>query len=290
MRRSVTRLYATLFFTACLMACAHERDVVPQAVLLSDKGRYDEARQTLEAHLAGHPGDTRARRLLIRIYGFLGDLGRARAEAERLAALLGPGSPTPWIELGHALELTHRYDEALAFYDRAAEVAPSDPEGPRTGGERTARWGEHELARPRLEEALRRAPRDAKTWHTLGVVCLGLGDVPGAEHAYRSGLMADPRALENRVGLATVALLEHDASAALREYETILAARPSFADAELGRSWALIELTRFDEAEQALTRAHELGADPRIVARQRRALADRRRTGAPAEERSPEPR
>ena len=285
--RSLARLVATFALAGAALSCAHQEDVVSHAVLLSDKGRYDEARQTLEAHLSRHPEDTRARRLLVRVHGFRGDLGSARAEAERLAERLGPQSPTPWLELGHALELAHRYDEALAFYDRAAEVAPRDPEGPRTGGERAARWGEHELARPRLEEALRRAPRDAETWHALGVVCLGLGDLPGAEHAYRSGLMADVNALENRIGLATVALLQHDASAALREYETILAARPSFADAELGRSWALIELGRLDEAERALERAHALGADPRIVQRQRRVLAERRRTGARAEQRVP---
>jgi tetratricopeptide (TPR) repeat protein len=275
--------FLLLFGAFVALGCARKGDVVAHAVMLSDKGRYDEARQELEAHLQKHPDDVRARRLLIRVHGFKGDLGRARTEAERLAEQLGPASPTPWVELGHALELAHRYDEALALYDRASEVAPRDPEGPRTGGERAARWGEHELARPRLEEALRRAPRDAGTWHTLGVVCLGLGDMPGAEHAYRSGLVADPHALENRIGLATVALLQNDAAAALREYETILAERPSFADAELGRSWALIELGRFDEAEAALVRAREHGASAAIIARQRSALAERRRTGAPAE-------
>jgi Flp pilus assembly protein TadD len=274
-----------LVFLACLgvLSCAREGDIVSQAVLLSDKGRYDEARQTLEEHLRKHPHDVAARRMLVRVHGFQGNLGGARAEAERLAAELGPASPRPWLELGFALELAHRYDEALSFYDRAAEVAPRDPEGPRTGGLRAARWGEHEVARPRLEEALRRAPRDAATWHALGVVCLGVGDIAAAEHAYRSGLVADPHALENRIGLATVALLKDDPASALREYETILAERPRFTDAELGRSWALIELGRFDDAERALLKAREHGASPAIIARQEKALAERR-TGARADQ------
>jgi Flp pilus assembly protein TadD len=288
-RQPIFGLFLVVLASVAGPACAHESDIVSQAVLLSDKGRYDEARQRLKEHLRKHPHDVAARRLLIRVHGFQGDLGSARAEAERLAVELGPTSPRPWLELGFALELTHRYDEALSFYDRAAEVAPRDPEGPRTGGLRAARWGEHEVARPRLEEALRRAPRDAATWHALGVVCLALGDIPAAEHAYRSGLMADPHALENRIGLATAALLQDDPASALREYETILAERPSFSDAELGRSWALIELGRFDDAERALVQAREHGASPHVVARQQKELAARR-TGARADQEREDPR
>jgi tetratricopeptide (TPR) repeat protein len=285
-----TRIFALWFVISASFGCASSTGsarATGAAILLVDKGRYAEARVPLEARLASHPEDAAARRLLIRVHGFRGDLGAARKEAERLAAQLGPGSPLPWIELGHALELAHRYDEALAFYDRAAEVAPRDPAGPRTGGLRSARWGERELARPRLEEALRRAPRDASTWHALGVVLLELGELDQAEHAYRSGLLADPRALENRIGLATLALVRRDASAALHEYDSILAARPRFADAQLGRAWALAELSRFTEAERALADAVRLGASPAIVTRQRKALAARRNglvPGAPADQ------
>ena len=159
------------------------------------------------------------------------------------------------------------------MYDHAAEVAPTDPLGPKTGGLRTARWGERELSRPRLEDALRRDSRDAEVWHALGLVCLGLGDLGAAERAYRSGLMADPRALENHVGLATLAFMQERPSDALREYDAILAARPKQADALLGRSLALIELRRLDEAERALADAESLGADPAVVSKQRRLIA-----------------
>ena len=74
---------------------------------------------------------------------------RARArEAEELARTSGPSDPTPYIELGHALELAHRYDEALEAYDAAASAAPASPAGPREGGMRCARWGEAEEAQP----------------------------------------------------------------------------------------------------------------------------------------------
>src|SRR6185503_3502085 len=102
------------------------------------RGRYADARALIEKRLATHPEDQNARRLLVRVSGLEGDLGRARRAAEELAAHSPPGSPEPWVELGYALELAHRYDEALALYDRASELAPRNPLGPKTGGMRAA--------------------------------------------------------------------------------------------------------------------------------------------------------
>jgi tetratricopeptide (TPR) repeat protein len=276
MARSLPRSLAfpllALALTAAL-GCATEADVVGQAVVLVDRGRYTEAQATLERRLRDHPDDLHARRLLIRVFGLEGDLGRARSEADALGRRLGPGSPIPSVELGHALELAHRYDEALALYDQAAELAPRDPLGPKTGGIRSAHWGENALARPRLEEALRRDSRDAQAWHALGLVCLNLRDFPAANRAYRSGLSADPRSVENHVGLATLALVQEHPDAALREYDAVLAERPNRTDALLGRSLALIELRRLDEAEVTLAEAEQRGGDRSVIAKQRRLVS-----------------
>ncbi|MEI9949488.1 MAG: tetratricopeptide repeat protein [Pseudomonadota bacterium] len=241
--------------------------------MLVQKGRPAEAVQELDAYLQKHPEAVAERRLLIRVHASMGQMGHAQEQAQALAQVLGPASPVPWVELGYALELSHRYDEALEQYDRAARVAPRDPLGPLTAGLRAARWGEAELAEPRLVEALRRDARNAEAWHALGLARARLGNLDGAAAAYQSGLRADPRAIENHVGLATLALLRGDASAALAEYDAIVSARPKFADAQLGRSWALMKLGRLDDAQRALDRAQELGASARPLGTQRRALA-----------------
>lgn len=255
--------------SACAGPSATER-----AQSLARQGRDEEAAALLEKRVAEHPDDVPARRLLVRILGFTGNLPRARAQAEELARILGPGDPTPYIELGHALELAHRYDEALAAYDEAAEAAPASPAGPREGGMRCARWGEVEDARPRLEEAIRRGATDAETWHVLGLVRLHLGDFAGAEEAYRAGTQADPKAAESWLGLATAAVAQGDAGKALAAYDQVLARRPHFAPAELGRAWALAKLGRKDEAARALDHAQELGAPPENIAKQRAALGN----------------
>jgi tetratricopeptide (TPR) repeat protein len=286
-----SRLFFVAFVAAALsgaVACTpREPELYGKAILLVDRGRYEDAKKLLTERLRDHPEDDRARGLLIRVHGVTGNLDKAGSEAARLAQRLGLASPRPYIELGHAHELAHQYDEALSLYDQAADVAPRDPAGPREGGLRSAAWGEHELARPRLEEAIRRAPRDAALWHALGVVCLGLGEVHDAEHAYRSGLVADPHAVENRVGLATVALIRDDPAEALREYDLILAERPRFGDAALGRSWALLRLGRLAEAEEALALAESNGGDRDVIVRQRRALAAAKKHLGKAETRVP---
>lgn len=249
-------------------ACAKPPSPAAQAALLSEKHDDAGAIALLRGHLSKHPGAVTERRLLVRLLGASGDMAAAEREAAELAARLPKDSPVPWIELGHALELGHRYDEALAAYDRAAAVAPADPAGPRAGGTRAARWGELEAALPRLEEALRRDPGDAGVWHALGLVRLHRGDVAGARVAYESGLVANSAALENRVGLATVALQSGDARAALSQYGLLLRERPAFAEGYAGRAWALLQLGRLDEARADLDEARRLGADERAITRQ----------------------
>ncbi|MEB2314044.1 MAG: tetratricopeptide repeat protein [Polyangiaceae bacterium] len=278
-RRAASSGWAAVLALGALTAgcgAAPGPDVRARAAMYAGAGDYDRAASELRAAIAARPPAISERRLLIRILAARGDWGSARREAEALAVALGPASPIPWLELGHVSELAHRYDDALAAYDRAAEVAPLDPAGPREGGMRAARWGEAELAEPRLTEALRRAPGDAAAWHALGLVRARLGERSGARDAFRAGLRVDPHALENRLGLATLALGEGDARAALAEYELLIAARPRLGDLRLGRALALTLLERYDEAEAELARAEALGAARRALAAQRALIARRR--------------
>jgi tetratricopeptide (TPR) repeat protein len=244
-----------------------------QAMSLARMHREVEAAGLLRKELAKAPDDVESRAMLVRILAFTGDMRAAEAEVDELAKHLPPGDPRPWIELGHAREVAHDFEGALAAYDTAATAAPADPAGPREGGMRAARWGEVEEASPRLVEAIKRGASDADTFHTLGLVRVHMGDLSGAYEAYRQGLVADPKSAECWLGLATVAAMKDDATGALRAYDAILALRPRFASAELGRAWALAKLGRMEEARAALDRASELGADARSIAKQRAALS-----------------
>jgi tetratricopeptide (TPR) repeat protein len=263
--------------SVCLTACTLGPPPLQRATLLAERGRTTEAIETLESHLRKHPESHAERRLLIRLYGSAGNWGGAALQTERLAERLPADSPLPWLELGAAFELGHRYDEALSAYDRAASAAPREALGPKRGGMRAARWGELELAEPRLREAVRRAPRDAEAWHALGIVLVALDRLDAARQAYTAGIAADGRALENRLGLATVALRQNEPAQALAQYELLLEARPKFTDALLGKSWSLILMGEYGSAEAVLRQAERLGADRDSIARQRGLLGARGR-------------
>lgn len=229
--------------------------------------------QRLRAHLGRTPGDVEARALLVRTLAFDGDLAAARNEVEVLARSLPPGDPRPWVELGHALELAHRFDEALAAYDEAASRAPRSAVGPRVGGLRAARWGEADEARVRLEEARRRGAHDRELLHALALACAKTGDLDAARAAYLETLREDPRAVEAHLGLATVALARRDYREAARAYGEVVRARPESSAAWLGKAYAELRSGSLDEAERSLSQAEERGASASHVEKQRAALA-----------------
>jgi Flp pilus assembly protein TadD len=249
-----------LLLVAALSASACARlSPIDRAQQLVREHKEADAVKVLRDELAKHADDVPARRLLVRVLAFTGDLEAARKEVEILQAQR-PNDPTAWIEMGHAFEIAKRFDEALAAYDTAAEIAPRSPDGPREGGMRCARWGEPEEAEKRLVEAVNRGARDAEIFHVLGLVRVHLHDYDGARTAYRQGLAADPKSTENQLGLATVAVMENDAAAALGAYDEVLRSKPRYAAAELGRAWALAKLGRRPEAEKALDHALAMGA------------------------------
>lgn len=138
------------------------------------------------------------------------------------------------------------YDAARAGYTRAATAAP-DPTSEAHARRELADF--HLLLDERAEAAgeLARvtalAPRDARTWHDLGIVRHALGDVDGAAHALgqaRALAPADPRP---RVALAALLWQRGDRAGAAREYRALLELElPPRLRGKV--EWALAELAR----------------------------------------------
>ena len=220
-----------------------------------------------------HPQNLEARGLLVRAYGSTGDLGAARRATEEYRKQLAPNDPAADIELGHAYELAHAFEEALDAYDRAAEIAPQSPLGPREGGLRAARWGLAAEADARLREAARRGANDVEFLHARGLVAIRLDQFAEAEVHYRA--CAKQGAPECHLGLASLGLKKNDYVLALEGFDGVLALRPHDADAALGRSYSLIRLGRARDAEVALNFAASLGASAVHVRKQRALLRGR---------------
>src|SRR4051794_11591547 len=90
---------------------------VEDAARLVRLHRESEALDTLRRQLAKQPDDIETRRFYVRVLAFSGDITAAEREVAELEKRR-PGDPLVWIELGHAYELVHRFEDALGAYDK----------------------------------------------------------------------------------------------------------------------------------------------------------------------------
>jgi Flp pilus assembly protein TadD len=151
----------------------------------------------------------------------LGACGGAPASRE-------PASPAPTtqalITQAEAAEKARRYDVADALYVRARSEAPDAPSHAMAAlahGRALIFWGEYERAATALQEATQHGPADAGAWHDLGMVRHQLGDLAGAEVAFRHAIDASPRDGRPRLALAALLWKQRRHHDALREYESL---------------------------------------------------------------------
>jgi tetratricopeptide (TPR) repeat protein len=277
-------LSLTLILAGSVTGCA-QTQVLGKARSLVYQHREDDAQALLLEHLNKQPSDVEARSLLIRLYGQKSDLPSVHAQIAELRRALPAEDPRADLELGQALELMHRFLEALAAYDEASTRAPRSPAGPKMAGMRAARWGEHEEAQPRLLEAIRRGDRDPQTYHALGLCFMQSSDFEHAREAYQTGAeLEEKQALSSRLesrpsagfanllGLATVALAERDHARALSAYDRLISKTQLNTGSSLARAYCLARLGRIREAEAELVRAEAMGAPKANIAKIRSLL------------------
>lgn len=267
---------AAIGLSVSCLKCGVSQVTPGDVALLAERGQHQRAIELLETQVLSDTNNPEPLRLLIRTHASAGDWHGVETTLVRLISVSPSDSPEPWLELGHAHELLHEFDQALAAYDRASKVSPTSARGPFVAGRRAARWGWWNVAADRMREAVRREPNRPELWHTLGFSLLAGGDIAGAQAAYSNGLGVNSSSLANRIGLATVALRREDYTLALSHYDALIEAQSKFAEAHLGRSWTLLRLGRLAEADDAISAAESLGADADIVRRQRTLLGSNR--------------
>lgn len=139
-----------------------------------------------------------------------------------------PATPAPatraLLERAEAAERERRYDRADALYREARGRAP-DPASRAAAavahGRALVFWGAYQQAEAALDEATRLAPGNAGAWHDLGMVRHELGDLAGAEIAFRRSVAVQPRDGRSRIALAALLWKQRRLRDALREYESL---------------------------------------------------------------------
>jgi tetratricopeptide (TPR) repeat protein len=153
------------------------------------------------------------------------------------------------VELAERAELARDHLTARGHYERAARDAARAGD---TAAERFARrefadtllsWGEVSAARHQLERIVALSPRDAASWHDLGMVRHGDGDVPAAIAALATAAQLAPADARPRIALAALLWRHDQRDAARQQYQALL--RLELAPAVRAKvEWALEQLAR----------------------------------------------
>ena len=117
------------------------------------------------------------------------------------------------------------YDGARAGYARAIAAAPDRPSeafARRELADMLLLFDERKEAAAELEQVVTLRPRDAASWHDLGIVRHALGDIDGAATALNRARTLAPDDPRPRIALAALLWQRGDRDGAAREYRALL--------------------------------------------------------------------
>lgn len=150
------------------------------------------------------------------------------------------------VETAEAALRRRDYDGARAGYARAIAQAPDRPSeafARRELADLHLLFDERAEAAAELERVLGLRPRDAATWHDLGIVRHALGDIDGAAAALARARGLAPDDARPRIALAALLWQKGDRDGAAREYRALLDLDlPARVRAKV--EWALEQLAR----------------------------------------------
>jgi len=155
------------------------------------EARYDEAYNACECAIELDPDYAEGYAFLSEIYADQANWILARSTAEQ-ALEVDFQSMDAQHNMGYALEVQGRYDEAIEFYENAITVAPNL--GPLyVDAGRSYYWvGDFEKAADRYKRAIKLNPTDAEAYDRLGWTYYTDGDYTRALDALEQGAGVDP--------------------------------------------------------------------------------------------------
>jgi len=164
-------------------------------------------------------------------------------------------------DIGVALQLQGRFDEAIAHFRRAVEIWPDYPETRNNLGIALQTRGEFAEAQEQFRYVLRQRPKHAQTYNNLGTTLQFQGDFEQAISYYLTAieLEGDFYDAYNNLGVALKTLGRFKEAEGY--YRQALRINPSYAKAHNNLGVVLRHQGRFEEAIESYNRA--LQSDPR---------------------------
>lgn len=153
-------------------------------------------------------------------------LRKADADAQQ-ALKLNDQLALGHIAQGWVRDMQGRWDEALAAYERALHLDPSNFFAWYGKVEALRHARRYPEARANIAEAIRRFPRERVFLDALGSVDYEQSDLRAAEDAFRRSIALQPDAVRSYVNLASVLMRQNRLDEALRILQQGLEVRPS---------------------------------------------------------------
>lgn len=212
------------------------------------------AARTLTIRFPGHGFGWKALGAILRR---LGRRDEALAALER-AARLAPDDPEPHNILGNSLREAGRLDEAETRYRRAVALKPDFAEAHGALSLTLGQLGRADEAEASRRRALEINPNLAATDKARGAVLRDHGRLAESEAAYRRALQIDPDDPETHHNLGNTLRDLRRFKEAAACYAQAVRIRPDLAEAHFGLADALWDQDRLGEAEMSYRRALEL--------------------------------
>ncbi|MFZ2302848.1 MAG: tetratricopeptide repeat protein [Gallionella sp.] len=206
------------------------------------------------------PGDPEAHYNLGNALLVLNRLDEAEA-CYRQALKIRPDDADTCFNLGNALRGLRRLDEAVTSYRHALEIKPSYAEAYSNLGNTLMESGRPHEAEASYRRALQIKPQHAAAHFNLGNLLHEQGRLHEAEASYRLALQARPDFTETCINLGNTLQDMGKIDEAEASYRSALQISPDHAEAHGNLGEILMESGRFDEAEASLRRALQVKPD-----------------------------
>lgn len=227
------------------------------------QGRNGEAMEKLDQALAINPLDTAARVERGRVKGQMNDLEGAIADFSKVIEI-DPEEAWAYANRAQTLMLLGEHDKAMPDLERALALSPDNINALILRGEQMNNLGRPQDAKRDLEKALAIDPANSYGSHELARAFYGLGLWDESYAAYDRAFQLDPTNGNYLGGRAYVKLRLGNATAALADFDNVVANFPSGQGWQLYRSHALAWVGRTADAKAAIEQAFALIEEDRM--------------------------
>lgn len=254
MKRFINTI-TTLLILVGVSSCSVD---LPSIERIYEKGNYQEAISELNGYLFFHVTDVKALHIRARSYEEIGEIGKARADYERIIDF-DRDYAHAFAGLGKILFEEKKYKEAELYLLRAATIDYEDFDILYLVGRTQMMLEKYESAERFLEMAKDLKPTFAKVYYYQGMVRALRGDVLGCAASFNSYVQFEPDHYVGRYNRGFALMKAGYLEWALEDFEAVLKANPNHVEAMAKKGYCMAKLGN-DEGCQILKLAASKGS------------------------------